>query len=240
MLAYHNNPQLKQQILQQLQGSGRNISIEEYETRFGIPMVLAHLEDAIFEGLPNDLAKAWPIRFMSAIQVGADLSTIWRDFVIWLLVDPVDGVIQYTQPGTEVYQAIIRVAQLYQDGYTQKQMLDAAYDAYAVYSASYAASYAAAGFYAASAVYAASNIAAYSAYAAYSAAYAVSAAAYDVSAAYAISATYAVSAAANAHAHASNAAFAAAKAAIAAVLFIKISNKLIELLEKQEVNHDHK
>jgi len=75
MLAYHNNPKIKQDILQQLQihhdadeiikgvywENGKGCAVgctlhsrnhQEYETRFGIPEVLAHLEDAIFEGLP--------------------------------------------------------------------------------------------------------------------------------------------------------------------------------------------
>ena len=233
MLAYHNNPQLKQQILQQLQGSGWNVFIEDYKNGLGIPKTLIYLHDAINRGLSNDLAKNWPIRFISAIQVGADLSTVWREFVIWLLVDPVDGVIQYTHPGTEVYEVIIRVATLYRDGYTQKQMREAAYAAYAVYSAAYSALSAFAFNAAYYAVHdAASNIAAYSAYSAYSAAYAVSAA---YGAALADYATYAVSAAAHAHAHASNAAVSAALATARNAAYIKMSNKLIELLEKQEV-----
>ena len=162
MLAYHNNPKLKQDILQQLQihhdadeiikgvywENGKGCAVgctlhsdnhQEYETRFGIPKILAHLEDAIFEGLPNDLAKTWPINFMSAIPIGADLSHVWRDFAVWLLIDPVDGVIKHTNPGTEAYEVILRVANLYQHGYTAQQMIDAAAAAYAAYAAAYAA-----------------------------------------------------------------------------------------------------
>ena len=92
MLAYHNDPQLKKQILEQLQRhydadeivkgrywqNGKGCAVgctlysnqhKEYESRFGIPEILAHLEDTIFEGLPNEEAKNWPIRFMSAIMV---------------------------------------------------------------------------------------------------------------------------------------------------------------------------
>ena len=39
----------------------------KYESRFGIPAQLAHLEDLIFEGLPNGEAKEWPLRFVRAI-----------------------------------------------------------------------------------------------------------------------------------------------------------------------------
>lgn len=38
-----------------------------YEPLFGIPQVLARLEDGIFEGLPIDAAKEWPLRFARAI-----------------------------------------------------------------------------------------------------------------------------------------------------------------------------
>ena len=59
----------------------------EYEPRFGIPQMLAQLEDCIFEGLPNDKAKEWPIRFMSSICPGSDLSCVGWKFLYWLLTD---------------------------------------------------------------------------------------------------------------------------------------------------------
>ena len=62
--------------------SGKHI---EYEARFGIPVHLARLEDAIFEGLPTNLAKQWPERFMSAIAPGADLSLVHWKLLHWLL-----------------------------------------------------------------------------------------------------------------------------------------------------------
>lgn len=59
----------------------------KYETHFGIPRMLAHLEDCIFEGLPNDKAMAWPIRFMETIRPGSDLSLVGWKFLHWLLTD---------------------------------------------------------------------------------------------------------------------------------------------------------
>jgi hypothetical protein len=59
----------------------------EYEPRFGIPIMLARLEDDLFEGLPNGQAKAWPVAFMSAIRPGADLSRVGWQFLLWLLTD---------------------------------------------------------------------------------------------------------------------------------------------------------
>ena len=60
---------------------------DKYESRFGIPQMLAWLEDCIFEGLPNGKAKAWPVRFMDAVQPGADLSRVGWKFLHWLLTD---------------------------------------------------------------------------------------------------------------------------------------------------------
>jgi hypothetical protein len=110
MLAYHNDPTIKIAILAQLakhreadelikgeyweNGKGCAVGCTihsgnhaEYETRFGIPQMLARLEDRIFEGLPNGKAKEWPERFMSAARVGADLSLVGWKFQYWLLTD---------------------------------------------------------------------------------------------------------------------------------------------------------
>ena len=111
MLAYHNDPSIKAEILAELaahraadslvQGygywkdgkgcavgctlkSGKHI---EYETRFGIPIALARLEDVIFEGLPVVEAKAWPEAFMEAVQAGSDLSRVSWAFLHWILTD---------------------------------------------------------------------------------------------------------------------------------------------------------
>ena len=59
----------------------------EYETRFGIPIHLARLEDSIFEGLSVELARQWPERFMGAIKVGSDLSRVHWQLLHWLLTD---------------------------------------------------------------------------------------------------------------------------------------------------------
>ena len=108
MLSYHNNPGIKAAILRQLSmhreadqlvkgqywegGKGCAIGCTlhsgmhmEYETRFGIPVVLARLEDRLFEGLPNKKSQEWPERFMGAIGVGRDLTMVWPRFALWLL-----------------------------------------------------------------------------------------------------------------------------------------------------------
>ena len=84
-----------------------------YEPLFGIPQVLARLEDGIFEGLPTDLAKEWPLRFAHAVRPGADLSGVWPRFAVWLLVDPEHGVLRHAQAA-----ATRKVIQDVADGYS--------------------------------------------------------------------------------------------------------------------------
>ena len=108
MLAYHGDSAIKSVILNQLQAhaeadeivqgyswyNGKGCAVGctlhsynhmEYETRFGIPVMLARLEDYIFEGLPNNLAKDWPVKFMQNIRVGSDLSLVGWKFLHWIL-----------------------------------------------------------------------------------------------------------------------------------------------------------
>lgn len=56
-----------------------------YEEELGIPMVLAYLEDNLFESMTNGESKTWPERFLQAIPVGADLSLVWPRFAYYLM-----------------------------------------------------------------------------------------------------------------------------------------------------------
>jgi hypothetical protein len=117
MLAYHNDPAIKSKLLADLQAhadadrlvkgqyweNGKGCAVGctlhsvgadgaasnhlEYETRLGIPQMLAQLEDRIFEGLPNADAMRWPMRFSAAITPGADLSRVGWKWLHWLLID---------------------------------------------------------------------------------------------------------------------------------------------------------
>jgi hypothetical protein len=60
---------------------------ESFERELGVPRMLAWLEDVIFEGLPNRLAKTWPERFLSSIAPGRDLSPVGWRFLHWLLTE---------------------------------------------------------------------------------------------------------------------------------------------------------
>ena len=62
-------------------------SHESFERELGVPRMLAWLEDVIFEGLPNRLAKTWPERFLSSIAPGRDLAPVGWQFLHWLLTE---------------------------------------------------------------------------------------------------------------------------------------------------------
>ena len=110
LIAYKNNPEVKAKVLAQLEahraadqivkgqywehGKGCAVGCTvhsddhmAYERRFGIPVMLARLEDCIFEGLPNERALDWPLQFMAAIKPGQDLSLVGWKFQHWLLTD---------------------------------------------------------------------------------------------------------------------------------------------------------
>jgi hypothetical protein len=117
----------------------------DYETRLGIPRVLARLEDRIFEGASVEWSKTWPGRFLQAIPVGADLSGVWAKFAVWLLIDEQHGVVRYAKRADTV-AAIRAVASAYERSDVKReewlelrQQASAAYAASAAYDASAAA-----------------------------------------------------------------------------------------------------
>ena len=187
---------------------GKNYSYSDhsvYPKEFGIPEILARLQDRIFEGLPVEEVKKFPYRFLSAIPIGKDLDNVWRKFLVWLLVDPMDGVEKYARTDLQ-RKAIQDVADLLERSQSEKITVEQfrkvrkAAAAAAADAAAYAADAAdAAAYDAADAAYAAADAAAYAA------AYAADAAAYD----------------------AADAAYDAARRGH----FVKMANKLINLLE---------
>jgi len=164
--------------------SGKHLA---FETELGISQVLAKLEDEIFEELPNKLAKEFPLQFLSAINVGADLSKVWNYFAIWLLTDAKYGILQHV----ENKKVIQDIADAYLEDITTpvtverwKELRDSAASAYSASAYSVAAYYSAAyafADYATDAAYAATD-ADYAADAATDAAYAATDAAYSYSA----------------------------------------------------------
>jgi hypothetical protein len=139
MQAFHNDPAIKQRYVDRLirhaqadelvQGTGWKhgkgcavgCTLEAYQhslypTELGILEEFAHLEDRIFEGLPNDQAMTFPLEFLQAFPVGmteaSQRMVLWR-FKAWLLTPVVDGglaVVAEGYPG--VVAAVERVRRL--------------------------------------------------------------------------------------------------------------------------------
>ena len=120
MQAFHNDPLIKEKYLTRLTAhyksdeiikgtyweDGKGCAVgctihsnyhKNYELELGIPKAIAHLQDRIFENLPNKLAKKFPLQFLSAIKVGADLKNVSKLFTIWVLTDSKYGVLQYVE-----------------------------------------------------------------------------------------------------------------------------------------------
>jgi hypothetical protein len=133
-LAYLNDPRIRAKYLRRVRAHGKADAIlqnhgywkdgkgcavgctlhsgnhYEYETKLGIPVELAYLEDHFFEQLPVKVAREWPNRFLSAIKVGADLSRVYDFWSAWNLIDPVDGVITLVSEEFPDIQRIVREA----------------------------------------------------------------------------------------------------------------------------------
>ncbi len=136
--AYHGDPALRARTLAQMQahhdadeivqgtywGRGRGCAVgclthdphgghALYPVRWGIPELLARLEDRIFEGLSAEEARAWPIAFLGAIPLGADLSLVWPRFALAILTDEARGVRRLTAEGSDQRAAVDRVGALF-------------------------------------------------------------------------------------------------------------------------------
>lgn len=105
LLSFHNDPKIKEKYLARvkthreqdaiIQGTGWEngkgcavgCTLEDYKhslypIELGLPVWLARLEDAIFEGLPLSVAVLWPERFLSAINVGSNLDKVLHQLSI--------------------------------------------------------------------------------------------------------------------------------------------------------------
>ncbi len=131
-----------------------------YETQLGIPRIIARLEDRVFEGMPIDAAKEWPLTFIEAVPVGVNLENVWRKFMIWLLIDDTAGVIKFAKK-EDSRQAIGNVAEAFARSLETTVSRDEWWKLRS--AAAYAAAYAADAAAAYAAAYAADAAAAYAA-----------------------------------------------------------------------------
>ena len=113
--AFHNDPAIKEKYLARVrwnreqdhlmqgvdwetEGGTRGCAVgctlenydhSRYPIELGLPTWLAHLEDAIFEGLHSEDVQEWPEKFLEAIPVGADVEPVRHKLAIrrmsWLI-----------------------------------------------------------------------------------------------------------------------------------------------------------
>lgn len=166
MLSFHGDPAIKEKYLARVaahraadslvqglpwsgtKGCAIGCTLEAYDhsrypIELGVPMELARLEDSIFEGLKPEEAQQWPERFLSAIEVGRDLSMVWPKFAVWMLRD-LEA--KFSARAPKSAKACGDVAALYDRWIADADDAGAAADAdaaYAAYDAAYAAAYAA-------------------------------------------------------------------------------------------------
>ncbi|MFI4963454.1 MAG: hypothetical protein ACHP6H_06325 [Legionellales bacterium] len=85
-----------------------------YPTQLGIPAELAYIQMQLFQQLKDELAIAFPEKFIDAIVPGADLENVWPQFALWLMSDPDDGGLAFTvkearAPVEEIIRLLNRV-----------------------------------------------------------------------------------------------------------------------------------
>jgi len=114
MLAYHNDPAVKEKYLtlvrehmradEIVRGVGYQPGTEEspakmcavgctldaydhsrYPIELGLPEWLARVEDKLFEGMSEEKAIAFPLDFLEAIKIGADIKKAKAPFLIMVL-----------------------------------------------------------------------------------------------------------------------------------------------------------
>ena len=164
LLAFHNKKSVKAKYLKRLEAhykadeiihgiyweKGKGCAVgctvekdqdahEAMEKELGIPQTVAYLEDRIFENLENGESKKFPLKFLKAIPVGADLSLVTAKFMVWLLVDPKDGVIRFTKGYKDCSEAIKYVANLYKRRIKGEVVKDEEFAGAAAWAAAWAA-----------------------------------------------------------------------------------------------------
>ena len=86
---------------------------EAYVTELGVPIALAYVEDNIFEKLPTEESKTFPLEFLEAIPVGADLDKVYPLFFAWQMIDKKWGIINVLK-NEEDKAAIQNLGDLYE------------------------------------------------------------------------------------------------------------------------------
>ena len=87
-----------------------------------IPMTLVYANENVFEGSTLAYAKKWPLRFVSAPKLGADLSLVPHRLCVWLMSDPESPYLELIKkPATlKLMKKGAELVQAYIDGETRE------------------------------------------------------------------------------------------------------------------------
>lgn len=104
-------------------GCGRigneNVTYNDYWYCFNIPPVYARIEQILYTGLSHKDSVNFPLDFMESIPVGADISDVWRKFVVSVLSDKQHGIVKTIARNSSDYKTVKDIAKLYKEGIVQ-------------------------------------------------------------------------------------------------------------------------
>lgn len=142
ILSFHSNPAIKDEYIKRLEahykaddiikgkywGNGKGCAVgctihsgrhDDYPKLLGISWRLALVEDSLFEKLPNDQAKEFPLQFLRAIPVGKDTEIAFKQFVIWNLTDKKEGLVHVVKD-EKVKKALQEISDTYELSFTKE------------------------------------------------------------------------------------------------------------------------
>ena len=90
--------------------------LESFCQEVRIPVNVMAAADAIFRGLPNELAKEWPSKFLQSITPGVSLKRTWSDFAARVCGDCLNGLVACVNG--EKRHTLVAVSQLHKLGCT--------------------------------------------------------------------------------------------------------------------------
>jgi thioredoxin len=81
----------------------------------GLPPSLEVLHDYFYERLPSDGSDSqFALNWLDAIPVGADLLKVPRDYLLWLLADPLHGILRHLPPQGLAAEWLLQLVALHQ------------------------------------------------------------------------------------------------------------------------------
>ena len=105
---------------------------EAFSEKYHMDLMYVYLTERIFEGLPDNEYKTYPVRSIECVPVGFDFNKIKSPFFHALLMDKEHGVINFYNGNKPAEAAIRQVAELFTvdfDKIDKKAAWDAAYSA---------------------------------------------------------------------------------------------------------------